>query len=207
VRIDGAAINVLGLKLVIGLKTVHSVLEGVQSPDGLSDGIPDRGLGIRIQQGADSISGNEHGVKRWMSAMLIKPLEIRPSAPTFLGRRRPFGANTHRIHTPGIPRQHGFEANITLPIRAVIIDIPEVLPATETKGAQLDVSGIRPVAPKILAVHVKRVEMLAAPGKHDLEDRVQVRKGGVAADEEATPDERTDPAQDDAELIDAGRFR
>jgi len=139
--------------------------------------------------------------------MLVKPLHIGPSAPAFLGRRRPFGANTHRIHTPGITRQQGFEANITLPIRAVIIDIPEALPATETQRAQLDMAGIRPVAAIVLPMDVKRVEMLAAPGKHDLEDRVQVREGGVAADEESTPDERTDLAQDNAKLIDAGRFR
>jgi hypothetical protein len=53
---------------------------------------------------------------------------------------------------------------------------------------------------------VERVEMLATPVKHDLEDRMQVRQGGVAADEESAPDERTDLAQDDAELIDAERF-
>jgi hypothetical protein len=68
-------------------------------------------------------------------------------------------------------------------------------------------AGIRTVAAIVLPMDVKRVEMLAAPGKHDLEDRVQVRKGGVAADEESTPDERTDLTQDNAKLIDAGRFR
>jgi hypothetical protein len=35
---------------------------------------------------------------------------------------------------------------------------------------------------------------------------MEVRQGGVAADEESAPDERTDLAQDDTQLIDTGRF-
>ena len=69
---------------------------------------------------------------------------------------------------------------------------------------QPDVSGVSPVAPVVLAVEVERVEMLAAPVKDDLEDGMEVRQGGAAADEEAAPDERTDLAQDDTQLIEAG---
>jgi hypothetical protein len=90
---------------------------------------------------------------------------------------------------------------------AIIIDIPEALPATETQWAQPDVSGVSPVAPIVLAVEVERVEMLAAPVKDDLEDGMEVRQGGVAADEESAPDERTDLAQDDTQLRDTRRFR
>jgi hypothetical protein len=36
---------------------------------------------------------------------------------------------------------------------------------------------------------------------------MEVREGGVAADEESAPDERTDLAQDDTQLIDTRRFR
>ncbi len=64
-RIDGAAIDVLGLKLVIRLKAVDGLLQRVKSPDRFPDGFADRGLWIRVQQGSDSISGDEHGVKRW----------------------------------------------------------------------------------------------------------------------------------------------
>ena len=34
--------------------------------------------------------------------------------------------------------------------------------------------------------------MLITPGKDDLQDRVEVRQCGVAADEQAAPDERAD---------------
>ena len=139
--------------------------------------------------------------------MLIEPRHIRPGAPAFLGWCGLFGANTYRIKTRGITRYDRFEANITLPMGAVIIDIPEALPATETQCAQPDVSGVSPVAPIVLAVEVERVEMLAAPVKDDLEDGMEVREGGVAADEESAPDERTDLAQDDTQLIDTRRFR
>jgi hypothetical protein len=49
--------------------------------------------------------------------------------------------------------------------------------------------------------------MLATPVKDDLEDGMEVGQSGVAADEESTPDERTDLAQDDTQLIDTGWFR
>ena len=139
--------------------------------------------------------------------MLIEPRHIRPGAPAFLGWCGLFGANTDRIKTRGITRDDRFEANITLPMGPVILDIPEALPATETQCAQPDVSGVSSVAPIVLAVEVERVEMLAAPVKDNLEDGMEVRQGGVAADEESAPDERTDLAQDDTQLIDTRRFR
>ena len=103
----------------------------------------------------------------------------RPGAPAFLGWCGLFGANPYRIKTRGITRYDHFEANITLPMGAVIIDIPEALPATEPQCAQPDVSGVSPVAPIVRAVEVERVEMLAAPVKDDLEDGMEVREGGV----------------------------
>lgn len=206
-RIDGAAIDVFGLKLLIRLKAVDGILQRVKSPDSFPDGFSDRGVWIRVQQGSDGISGDEHGFKRWMIAMLIEPRHICPGAPIFLGRCRPFGANAYRIKTRGITRYDRFEAYITLPRGAVIIDIPEALTATETQCAQPDVSGISPVASIVRAVEVERVEMLAAPVKDDLADNMEVREGGIAADEQSAPDERTDLAQDDTQLIDTRRFR
>jgi hypothetical protein len=41
----------------------------------------------------------------------------------------------------------------------------------------------------------------------DLQDGVELRQRGVAADEESAPDERTDLAQGDTQLIETGRFR
>ena len=68
-------------------------------------------------------------------------------------------------------------------------------------------SGLSPVAPIVLAVEVERVQMLAAPVQDDLEDGVELRQGGVAANEESAPDERTDLSEGDTQLIDTGRFR
>ena len=48
--IDGAAVHVLGLKLLIGPQAVNGLLQGVQSPDCLADGFTDRGLWVRFQQ-------------------------------------------------------------------------------------------------------------------------------------------------------------
>ena len=138
--------------------------------------------------------------------MLIEPRHIRPGTPAFFGWCCPLGGDTHGIKTLGITRYDGFEADVALPMGSVIIHIPGVLPLTKTKHVQRDVSRISTVAAIVLAVEVERVQMLAAPVKDDLKDDVELRQGGVAADEESAPDEWTDLAQDDAELIDAGWF-
>ena len=48
------------------------------------------------------------------------------------------------------------------------------------------------------------MQMHVAPGEDDLERGMEGGQGHVAADEEATPDQRADPLHDHAELIDAG---
>jgi hypothetical protein len=96
-RIDAAAINVFGLKLLTHLKAVDGLLQCVKSPDSFPNGFADRGLGVSIQQGADGISGDEHRFKREMITMLVEPRHIGLGAPAFLGRCRPFGTNTHGI--------------------------------------------------------------------------------------------------------------
>ena len=75
---------------------------------------------------------------------------------------------------------------------AVIIDIPEALTATETKCAQPDVSGLRPVTPIVLAVEVERVQVFIAPVESDLQHRVEVRQGRVTTHKQTAPDEWTD---------------
>ena len=42
------------------------------------------------------------------------------------------------------------------------------------------------------------VEVFITPREEDLEYAMEVRQGGIAADEQSTPDERADVAQDDA---------
>jgi len=139
--------------------------------------------------------------------MLIELGHIRPGTPALLGRCCPFGGDTHGIKTRGITRYDRFEADVALPMGPVIIDIPEALTLTETKRVQLDVSSIRTVAAIVLAVEVERVQMPAAPVQDDVQDGVELRQGGTAADEESAPDERTDLAQGDTQLIETGRFR
>jgi hypothetical protein len=46
------------------------------------------------------------------------------------------------------------------------------------------------------------VEVCVTRREEDLEHQVELGQGGIAADQEATPDERADAAQDDAQLID-----
>ena len=138
--------------------------------------------------------------------MLIKPCHIGPSTPALLGRRRSFGGDTHGVKTCGLTRQHGFEADVTLPMGAIIIDIPEALTATETQRAQSDGSSISTIAAIVLAMDVKRVQMFIAPVESDLQHRVEVGQGRVTTHEQTAPDQRTDLSQDDTQLIDSRRF-
>jgi hypothetical protein len=139
--------------------------------------------------------------------MLIEPCHIRPGTPALLGRCCPFGDGTHGIKTLEITQHDRFEADVTLPIGTIIVDIPEALTATKTKRTQPDVVSIRTVAAIVLAMNVERVQMLTTPVKHDLKDGMELRQGGVAAAEESAPDERADLAQSDTQLIDIGQFR
>jgi hypothetical protein len=50
---------------------------------------------------------------------------------------------------------------------------------------------------------METVQMLITPDKQDLQDPMEVRQGGIAGHQHATPDEGANAAQDDAELIDA----
>jgi hypothetical protein len=54
-------------------------------------------------------------------------------------------------------------------------------------------------------MNVKAVQMLVTPGKHDLQERMQGRKGHSTPDKHPAPDEWTDAPEDEAELVDAER--
>jgi hypothetical protein len=50
------------------------------------------------------------------------------------------------------------------------------------------------------------VEILIAPVKNDREDVMELSQGGVAADEEPSPDAQADAVQDHAQLVDAAGY-
>jgi hypothetical protein len=56
----------------------------------------------------------------------------------------------------------------------------------------------------LTAVNDEAVQMLVTPAESRLQRCVQIGDGRVAADEYATPDQGTDAAQEDTELVRAG---
>ena len=58
--------------------------------------------------------------------------------------------------------------------------------------------GVRRVAAIVFTEDVEMVEVFITPREEDLEHAMEVRYGGIAADEQSTPDERADVVQDDA---------
>ena len=73
----------------------------------------------------------------------------------------------------------------------------------EAQVAQPDTARRCPTAAIFSAMDMETVQMLVTPGKQDLQDRMEVRQGGIAVHEHATPDERADASQDDPQLVDA----
>src|SRR5262249_19524018 len=134
--------------------------------------------------------------------MLIKPLQVAPGPPAVLRRCRPLATRTHGIHLSCGPRWQRFEAEVTFPVRAKVIDIPKALAAVETEVMQMDSVGRGATAAILLAMNVKAMQMLIAPGKQDLQDRMEVCQRGLAGHQYPTPDEGADTPQDNAQLVD-----
>jgi hypothetical protein len=137
--------------------------------------------------------------------MLIEPLQVAPGPSAVLGRRRPFPPNAHGIDASRCQGKKRFETDIALPGGTKVIDIPEALAAMEVQAVQSDIVGLRATAAILLAMNVKAVQMLVTPGKQDLQDGMEMRQGGIAGHQHPTPDEWTDAAQDDTELVDTER--
>jgi hypothetical protein len=66
----------------------------------------------------------------------------------------------------------------------------------------IDVSAVQPWISIRFAMDVKRVEIGVAPREDNLERGMEASQGHVARDDEATPDQRTDPLHHSPELID-----
>ena len=49
------------------------------------------------------------------------------------------------------------------------------------------------------------MEVFTTPIKDELKDVMELREGGITANQEAPPDERTDTPHDDTTLIDVGQ--
>src|ERR687887_620299 len=109
--------------------------------------------------------------------MRIEPFHIAPGAPTVLRGRCSFASDTHGIDPSRGQRQERFETDITLPVGAKVIHVSEPLTAMEAQVTQQDTAGRCPTAAVFPAVDMETVEVLIAPGKHDLEDGMELREG------------------------------
>jgi hypothetical protein len=77
-------------------------------------------------------------------------------------------------------------------------------PQNHTLSININVRTLQPWSAIRLAMDVKGVQRGIAPGEDDLERRMERRQRHVAANEKPALDERTDPLQNDATLIDMG---
>src|SRR5712691_9523916 len=122
--------------------------------------------------------------------MLIEPLQVAPGAMAVLRWRRTFPPNARRIDASRCQGEQRFETDITFPVGTKVIDIPKALAAMEAQVAQQDTAGRCPTAAVFSAMDMETVEMLIAPGKHELEHGVELRQRRLAAHQQAAPNER-----------------
>jgi hypothetical protein len=87
--------------------------------------------------------------------MLIEPLQVAPSPLAILGRCRPFPPSAHGIDASRDQGEERFEADVTFPIRAKVIDIPEALATMEAQVVQPDIVGWSATAAILFAMNVK----------------------------------------------------
>jgi hypothetical protein len=112
-----------------------------------------------------------------------------------------------RISCGLIEGEERFEADVARPVDAKVLDIPEALATMEAQIVQPDIVGWGATAAILLAMTVKARQMLVTPGKQDLQHGMEGRQRGLAGHQHPTPDERTDAAQEEPQLIDAERWR
>ena len=73
----------------------------------------------------------------------------------------------------------------------------------EAQIVQPDIVGRGATAAIFPPVDMETVQMLIAPGKQDLQNRMELRQSRPTAHQHPAPDERADAAQDDPQLVDA----
>jgi hypothetical protein len=143
--------------------------------------------------------------------VVIDHLQIRQYSATVLGRRGAFATHADRIDTTGSEWHDRFESKVTDPVIEEVVHVAEALPPMEAQRCQWDmarihihVTAIQPWSARRLAMDVKCVKRGIAPGKDDLQRRMEGGQRHVVADEQPAPDQGADPLDDPTELIDAG---
>jgi hypothetical protein len=95
------------------------------------------------------------------------------------------------------------------PQRAEVVVVDEPFAPPQAEAAETHLPGVVAeertavvVQAVLAAVHLETVQMVTGPAEGDLENIVKAGHGGVAADEQAPPDQRADSPQHDAQLVD-----
>lgn len=91
----------------------------------------DRGLWISLKQGTQGVGHDAHRFERRREPMLSEPLQISPCTGAVFRWRRPFAPHAQRIDAVRCQGKDRFEAHITFPVRAQIVDIPKPLSPME----------------------------------------------------------------------------
>jgi hypothetical protein len=129
------------------------------------------------------------------------PGQVYLRSAALFGWGRTLAADTDRVGPAPLDCQNLLHAEVVLPIIVKVILVQKPLAQTETKISQPDMSRVigKATAPVIgdavlLTVDKEPMKMAVRPPQGQLKDMMKLSNGGLRADEETTPDERTDAA-------------
>jgi hypothetical protein len=142
--------------------------------------------------------------------VLLPQRQKSPGASTVFGWTGAFARDTDGIAAVGLWDEHGFHAELVLPVVSEVIVVEETLikPETNVCGAHIvrvvmEADASQPGYPILFSVDAELVKVGIRPAHGDLEDVVQIGDSMATADKQTAPDHRTDAQQHDLELIDA----
>jgi hypothetical protein len=154
----------------------------------------------------DDLGNPGYGVE---DAIGLAGLHERFRPPAALRRADPAPPGAAGIGAPGLGLGHLLDSQVVAPRGAEVVVVDETLTHPQPEVAQAHPVGVvaedraAVVAQAVLpAVHLEAVQVITGPAESHLKNIVEVGDARVAGHEQAPPDQRADPVQHDAQLVD-----
>jgi hypothetical protein len=139
----------------------------------------------------------------------VPPLgQVHFCPPAVLGRGSALTPETHRVGAFRVRCHDVLDPNVVVPVVPEVILVQKPLAEAETKTRHHNLLWVTVKAPATIVgdavrfpVDEKAMEMGVRPAHDELKDMVKLGERGVSANEKATPNEGTDAAQSNLELV------
>jgi len=131
----------------------------------------------------------------------LATLQVGPRPAAVLGWPGTAPTGAHRVGTARLDSEDLLDADVVVPVVGEVVVVDEPLGPPQPESAQGDLA-VLVEAFVLVPVNLEAMEVIVLPGEGDLQDGVQLGQGGIGANQETAPDERADPSQHHAQLVD-----